>query len=68
MTSQSESMAARGRPQVTVRVSPEIWEAFGRAATDAGYDRAALLRLFMLWFLRYPDAELPERPGPDGDR
>lgn len=52
-------MARRGRPNITLRMDPELWEAFGRASTD----RSGALRAFVQWYVGLPDAQLPERPG-----
>jgi hypothetical protein len=38
-----------------------LWERFGVAARAAGTDRTALVREFIRWYLREPDAKLPER-------
>jgi hypothetical protein len=44
------------------RLSDGLWERFGLSAKTAGMTRPAVLKAFILWYLRYPGAELPERP------
>lgn len=54
---------SRGTPYARFRLAEGIWARFGEACAQIGSDRAAVLRAFVLWFLRYPGAELPERPS-----
>jgi len=49
------------RPQHTVRMDELTWEEFGHRASEAGTDRATLLRQFVLWYLRR--GLLPPRPA-----
>lgn len=49
-------------PTRPIRVSLEVWTAFGNATGAMGTDRSAALRTFMDWYLRKPGAELPVRP------
>ncbi len=58
-------MPGRGTPRRVIRMGDVLWERFGQAAGRAGADRAALIRQFVLWYARYPGAELPERPPDD---
>lgn len=52
-------MPTRGTPKQTIRVEPDLWDAFGQAVGD----RAAALRTYMEWVLRRPGAVLPRRPA-----
>ena len=38
-----------------------LWERFGEATAAAGTDRSTVVREFIRWYLRIPDAKLPER-------
>jgi len=53
---------SRGTPQVTLRVSPELWERFGEVADALGTTRAALLREWIRWAVGEADARPPQRP------
>jgi len=53
---------SRGTPQITVRVSPELWERFGEVADELGTTRAELLREWIRWAVGEPGARPPERP------
>lgn len=55
-------MPGKGTPQVTLRLPPDLWEEFGRAAERAGVDRSTLLREFIRWYAKQPGASLPKRP------
>lgn len=57
-------MPGKGTPLRSFRLSEVIWERFGAAAKQAGSNRVAVLRAFILWYLGYPGAELPQRPEP----
>ncbi len=46
----------------SVRVDDADWADLGAAAERQGTDRAKVLNQFIAWYLRRPDAELPERP------
>ena len=52
-------MPGRGTPKITLRVPEDLWRRFGELAEP---DRAAVLREFMKWFVRDPDAKAPKRP------
>lgn len=51
-------MARRGRPNVTIRMDPDLWERFG-AVSD---DRSSTMRALIAWYAREPRAKLPKRP------
>lgn len=55
-------MAGRGTTRRVIRVGDGLWERFGQASQEAGMDRTAAIRAFMLWFTGYPGAELPAKP------
>jgi hypothetical protein len=44
-----------------VRVSDDDWSDLDTAAKSAGADRAKIINQLIRWYLRRPDAELPER-------
>lgn len=48
------------RPQHNVRMDDLTWREFGDATRGSGSDRSAVLRQFILWYLRR--APLPPRP------
>jgi hypothetical protein len=48
-------------PPRQIRIGDQ-WYDFEKAATEAGTDRAALVREFIDWYLREPGAKLPSRP------
>ncbi|MHC3427160.1 hypothetical protein [Streptomyces sp. DT18] len=48
-------------PARQIRIGDE-WYAFDAAAKAQGADRATVIREFIAWYLRQPEAELPERP------
>jgi len=58
------SKSGRGTARQTIRADPELWERFGAACEAAGMDRSAVLRDFMRWYAREPEAKLPKRPQP----
>jgi hypothetical protein len=43
-------------------VVDELWHRFGEAARAAGTDRSSVLREFIRWYVRDPDAKPPKRP------
>jgi hypothetical protein len=47
-------------PTRPVRVESELWDEFGEAAGER--NRSEVLRQFMAWYCRRPDAKLPKRP------
>ena len=51
-------MARRGSSNITVRMSPDLWQRFGEVAED----RSELIRAFVAWYAREPGAKLPRRP------
>jgi len=44
------------------QIDDDLWNDFDTAARAVGSDRSAISRQFYEWFVRRPDAELPERP------
>lgn len=48
-------------PARQMRIGDE-WYDFNLAAKAQGSERAAIIRDFIDWYVRKPDAELPERP------
>lgn len=50
-------------PNRSFRPDPQNWADFDKAAQELGTNRQAILNTFIAWFLRRPDAELPERPA-----
>lgn len=55
-------MPGRGTPHAGIRVPPELWEEFAAVAREQGTDRSTLIRAFIRWYLRKPEATLPKRP------
>lgn len=51
----------------SVRISDDDWRDLETAADAAGMDRAKVINRLVRWYLRRPDAELPQRPGPRAD-
>lgn len=51
----------------SVRLEDDLWLPLKPAAGAMGYDRAGVIRQFVRWYLRVPGAELPTRPGAQGD-
>jgi hypothetical protein len=49
-------------PHRSVRIDDADWADLDAAAATAGTDRAKLIVAFIRWYLRRPDAALPERP------
>lgn len=43
-------------------IDEELWRDFESATRRADSDRSAELRRFMEWYVRRPNARLPERP------
>jgi hypothetical protein len=56
-------MSPRGTPTRPIRIEPELWERFGRAAAALETDRSAALREFIRWYVREPGARMPRRPA-----
>lgn len=50
------------KPQHTVRMSDERWNALGEKAEQARTDRGKVLNELSAWYVGEDDAELPERP------
>jgi hypothetical protein len=55
------TVAGKGTAKRTIRVDPELWSEFAAAAEQAGSDRSALIRDFIEWVLRKPDATPPRQ-------
>lgn len=54
-------MPGRGTHLACFRVPEQTWQRFAEAAHAAGTDRSAVLREFIAWYLREPDAQMPRR-------
>jgi hypothetical protein len=57
--------SGRGTARQTIRIDTKTWDAFGALATRMGTDRSSLIREYVDWMLREPDAKAPRRPGAD---
>ena len=55
-------MPGRGTPLACIRVPEQTWKQFAEVARANGTDRSALIRNFIDWYLRHPDAKAPKRP------
>lgn len=47
----------------SIRLEQDLWDDLGPAAAKVGNDRAGVIRQFVRWYLRRPNADLPQRPG-----
>lgn len=54
----------RATPPRSTQIDDAPWARFGDVAKALGMSRAALMRDLVLWFIRWPGAKLPKRPGP----
>lgn len=54
-------------PHRSIRLEKDLWDRLDGAAKANGYDRSGLIRQFVRWYLREPNARLPQRPGADND-
>lgn len=54
----------RTTPPRSTQIDDAPWERFKEVADELGMSRAALMRDLVLWFIRWPGAKLPKRPGP----
>ncbi len=52
---------SKGTGRKSIRVESELWDEFGAATADMEDGRSGVLRDFMRWFLKKPDATLPTR-------
>jgi hypothetical protein len=43
-------------------IDDDLWTDLDQATARAGTDRSAITRTLWEWYVRRPDAELPERP------
>lgn len=48
-------MPTEGRSRKAVRMDDDLWEAFGTAASQFGWDRSALMRDFARWYAQQGD-------------
>lgn len=55
---------SKGTSLQSFRVASDLWRQFAERTKLAGTNRSEVLRRFIAWYLREPDAELPERPEP----
>lgn len=53
----------RGTARQTVRIDEADWDLLGETSARLGTDRSAVIRAFVDWYNRKPEAELPERPA-----
>lgn len=53
-------MPTSGTQRTALRIEPDLWDRFGRAAVN----RSAVLRAFIAWYVREEGAKLPRRPDP----
>lgn len=51
--------APRPAPNRPVRIDLGLWDRFGAVANP---DRSTVIRAFVRWYVREPDAKLPKRP------
>lgn len=58
----ADSAQERGR---TVRIDAEVWNRLPADPDDPYTSRANLINEVLAWYLRMPDAALPERPNAD---
>lgn len=63
-------VTSRGTDRKSIRVDSDLWDEFGEATAERKDGRSGVLREYMRWFLRKPDAALPEpdalEEGPRG--
>lgn len=52
-------------PHRSIRLEQDLWDELNKAAKAAGYDRSALIRQLIRWYLGVPGAQLPTRPVAD---
>lgn len=55
----------RVTPPRSTQIDDKPWALLGLAAEGLGISRSSLLRDLALWFIRWPGAKLPKRPGED---
>lgn len=65
-TSSLITVAGKGTAKRTIRVDLELWSEFAAAAEQAGSDRSTLIRDFIAWVLRKPDATPPRQINEEG--
>lgn len=49
-------------PRHSMKMPDDRWDALGESAAKAGSDRSKVLNDLAAWYVREPDAKLPERP------
>ena len=56
-------MATRQR---NLRIDDDLWDSFGEAIERASpeFDRSAVMRQLIRWYVGEPGAKLPDRPEP----
>lgn len=47
----------------SIRMESSLWDQLANAATGLAYDRSALIRQLIRWWLGVPGAQLPQRPA-----
>lgn len=62
------TVSSKGTGRRTIRVDPDLWDEFALAADRAKTDRSTLIRDFISWMLRKPDARAPEQIPPDSEQ
>ncbi|MFD3802630.1 hypothetical protein ACFWTC_03155 [Streptomyces sp. NPDC058619] len=55
--------AHKHKQRVIRGADDQLWEDLDAATNRAGIDRSAVTRQFWEWYVKRPDAKLPERPG-----
>jgi hypothetical protein len=60
-------VTSKGTDRRTIRVEPDLWDEFGEATSGGEDSRSGVIREFMRWYLRKPDAKLPQRKDDAGE-
>jgi len=55
-------MPGRGTTKSGIRVPDDLWRRFGEVVANADTTRSTVLREFIAWYVRDPDAKSPKRP------
>lgn len=53
----------RKTPPRSTQIDDAPWEKFSADVEAAGLSRAGVMRDLVLWWIRWPGAKLPKRPG-----
>lgn len=53
----------RKMPPRSTQIEDPPWAKFGRDVEALGLTRAGVMRDLVLWWIRWPGAKLPKRPG-----